>query len=284
MSEQPNQDQETQQHNPEGKPSGTTAAQRKTRWTASTGGDQKNNKRSANFVIQGKGGSGKSVTATLIAQHIKETGEPLVCLDTDQINASFTATASLGVEQVDLLNSDNEVDVEIMNACVTRIREEDSHFVVDSGASGFVPLVSYLIDTNLFTWVAEKKRVVVHVPVVGGADLGETAHGLSVLISRLPEGVDVVCWKNPFFGPLTSAAGIPFEETDLYTEDCLPRLAGSVSLPALHPRYAGAAFRKLLVERMTFADAAATDRFDLITKMWLEAVWGPLKAQIAAVV
>ena len=52
------------------------------------------------FVLQAKGGIGKSFVSTLLAQHLlQETGSAR-CFDTDQENTTFTHYAALSVRHV----------------------------------------------------------------------------------------------------------------------------------------------------------------------------------------
>ena len=101
--------------------------------------------RKVHAVMQGKGGVGKTYIASLIAQYLIEQGEPVVCLDTDMVNATFRDLKALKVEPVDLFkpNSD-EIDVNAMDGMVERFVTEDTNFVVDNGATSFVPPVSLL--------------------------------------------------------------------------------------------------------------------------------------------
>jgi Mrp family chromosome partitioning ATPase len=59
--------------------------------------------RKAHFVLQGKRGVGKTFVASLIAQYLTERGEPIACLDTDQVNGSFHDITALGVRAVKIL-------------------------------------------------------------------------------------------------------------------------------------------------------------------------------------
>ncbi|HEY1433631.1 MAG TPA: P-loop NTPase, partial [Stellaceae bacterium] len=106
--------------------------------------------RKAHFVLQGKGGVGKTFVASLIAQYLTERGEPVACLDTDQVNGSFHDITALGVRPVKILKEDSEeIDIGEMDAMVERILTEDSHFVVDNGATSFVPMSRYLVQDGV---------------------------------------------------------------------------------------------------------------------------------------
>ena len=82
--------------------------------------------RKAHFVLQGKGGVGKTFVASLIAQYLTERGEPVACLDTDQVNGSFHDITALGVRAVKILKEDSEeIDIGEMDAMVERILTGD---------------------------------------------------------------------------------------------------------------------------------------------------------------
>lgn len=236
------------------------------------------------LVLQAKGGCGKTVVASLLSQAMKEDGRCVTCLDTDSMNGSFSAIPAMHAERVELLDGENELNVEAMNACVSRLLELDGTTVIDSGASSFVPLTVYLHNTGLFdVLLAKGKRIVVHVPIVGGEAMEETVQGLVSMVSQFPASVEFVVWKNEFFGPLV-VDDLKLEETVLFDE-CRPRIASIVTLHALKPRFEGATFRKMLSHKMTFDEALAdASPFDLISRLWLEGVWSTIKPQIVMAV
>lgn len=239
-------------------------------------------RRTVSFVLQGKGGCGKTLVASLIAQSLKERGEPVVCIDTDPVNKSFAAIGSLGAQPVRLVNG-NKVDVGEMNAWSERAVAEDASFVVDNGASSYLPMLEYLLEAEIFECLAESgKRVVVHMPVIGGRSLAHTVHALELAAKSLPPCVDIVPWFNPYFGPLVVDDGAELDETELYA-DMADRLSGPVKLPTLHPDYAGAYFEKMLDGNRTFADERADTGEGMISRMWLERTWKRINDQIVQV-
>lgn len=120
--------------------------------------------RKAHFVLQGKGGVGKTFVASLIAQYLTERGEPVACLDTDQVNGSFQDITALGARPVKILKEDSEeIDIAEMDGMVEHILTEDSHFVVDNGATSFVPMSRYLVQDGVVEAICGAgKQVVVH--------------------------------------------------------------------------------------------------------------------------
>src|SRR5574337_66672 len=236
------------------------------------------------LVMQSKGGVGKTVVASLLAQALKEEGKQVRCLDLDSLNPSFAAISGIGAERVDLLGDDGATDVESMNACFSGLLTSDVTTVIDTGASSFAPLSEYLISTGLLElMIARGKRVIVHVPLVGGEALLEAAAAFKALVVQFPAGVEFSVWLNSFFGPVATDEGTKIEDTALF-DDLRDRVSSFVRLRALNPRFEGATFRKMLQAKMTFAEALAdSSPFDLISRLWLDGVWSAIRPQIAAV-
>ena len=113
--------------------------------------------RKVHFVLQGKGGVGKTFVASLLAQYYLEQGAPLVCLDTDPVNGSFSAIRALAARHVNLLAGDR-IDVDALDDLVERVVTEDAHFVVDNGAASFVPLSRYLVEHDIAGLIAERRQ------------------------------------------------------------------------------------------------------------------------------
>ena len=104
--------------------------------------------RKVNFILQGKGGVGKSFVAALLAQHYRANdGGNVVCVDTDPVNATFSGYAAFHTRRVELLDN-GVVDSGRFDALMMSIVEEDADFIVDNGASCFIPLTKYLFESD----------------------------------------------------------------------------------------------------------------------------------------
>ena len=62
------------------------------------------------FILQGKGGVGKSMISSLLAQYKLDQGESITCIDTDPVNASFNAYKALNVTHLELLE-DEQINI-----------------------------------------------------------------------------------------------------------------------------------------------------------------------------
>jgi adenylylsulfate kinase-like enzyme len=101
------------------------------------------------FTLQGKGGVGKSVVATLLAQYLKDKGIAAKCFDADPLNQTFGGFAALGVTKVDLMETTEKgrrINPRRFDDLVEQIALQpgESHVIVDTGSSSFVALVQSL--------------------------------------------------------------------------------------------------------------------------------------------
>jgi hypothetical protein len=235
--------------------------------------------------LQGKGGVGKSLIAALLAQYFAEGGDPAVCIDTDPVNATFAGYAGLNVEHLALMGPDKKISERQFDSMMERILTEDRNFVIDNGASSFVPLSSYLVENDAAAMIAENgKQLVVHSVVTGGQALADTVHGLSSLLSQMPASAQIVVWLNEYFGPI-ERDGRPFDQLGVYKEN-KDRIHGVVRLD----RQTSDTFRKdlesLLDAKLTFAEALdpESDRFGLMPRQRLTQMRRTIFERIALVV
>lgn len=89
--------------------------------------------------LQGKGG-GKSLVASILAQYFLNHGVEIHCLDTDPVNQTFSQYGALGAEHLELMH-DGKIDSRGFDALMERLLAEDGIFIVDNGASTFIPFL-----------------------------------------------------------------------------------------------------------------------------------------------
>jgi len=221
--------------------------------------------RKVNMVLQGKGGVGKSFVASLLAQHFGagEGGE-VVCVDTDPVNATFAGYDAFNARRIELLD-DGVVDAGRFDGLMMSIVNEDSHFIVDNGASCFIPLTKYLFESNALAVICGTGReVVFHSVVTGGYGLRDTIAGFDWLAQNMPLETKIVVWLNEFFGPI-EAEGKTFEQMKVYDLH-RDRIAAILRLPKQNEQTFGRDLKAMLDQRLTFAEAKASPQFNLFSK------------------
>jgi len=89
------------------------------------------------LVLQGKGGIGKSVVASWLAEFLISRGQPVRCIDGDPVNRSLGQYKALAAEKLDLVNQEGLLQRARYDALMERFMTEDAVFLVDSGATAF---------------------------------------------------------------------------------------------------------------------------------------------------
>src|ERR1700704_4666308 len=99
------------------------------------------------LVLQGKGGVGKSVVASWLAEFLIKRGQNVQCVDGDPVNRSLGQYKALRAEKLDLVNSDGLVQRTRYDALLERFATEEAVFVLDSGATAFLPFWTFVVET-----------------------------------------------------------------------------------------------------------------------------------------
>jgi hypothetical protein len=223
------------------------------------------------FVLQGKGGIGKSFVAFLLAQYLRHADQNVLCLDTDPINATFSSFPALDVHPVSLLDGASNINERNFDQMMESIFEADAHVVVDNGAASFTPLSSYLFDNEAFEAISEAgKEVVIHSVIAGGLAQDNTVSDFVNLTEQLPDSVQVVVWLNEHFGPIESE-GKTFEQMKGYLEQ-KDRIRAIVRLPRRTESTYGKDLAVMMKARMTFEEALGSSHFFVMSKQRLKIV------------
>ncbi|WP_319779110.1 conjugal transfer protein TraL [Maridesulfovibrio sp.] len=230
-----------------------------------------------NMILQGKGGVGKSLVASILTQHFLESGKDVCCVDTDPVNATFAGYQKFNVTALDIMN-DNDIDsrrfdqlVELMMAL-----PDDSEMVIDNGAATFVPLASYLADNDVLGLLYESgHQVNIHSVVTGGQALPDTLNGLRSIINTFE--VPIYVWLNRFFGQIVMK-GKGFEEFKVYQNN-VDRLAALVRIPQKKKETFGKDLENLLTSKITFQEAQDSD-LPIMTRQRLKMFWNEMKTEL----
>jgi hypothetical protein len=255
-------------------PSTTTRSSARTTAAASS---VKNEPRKLHFVLQGKGGVGKTFISLLLAQAIAAKGEPVICVDTDPVNASLSSLSTMDPERVSIFEG-KKVDTRALDLFVERLLSGDTHFVVDNGAASFVPMSQYLLENDVVgMMVGDGRQPVLHTVITGGPAMLDTVKGLTSLVEDFPPSVRLVVWLNEFFGPIINAQGKSFEEMPVYTSS-KDRIFALVRLPMVSEE-ASSDLRDMIAKRLTFHQALARENTSILRVQksrlfkFREAVW-----------
>lgn len=233
-----------------------------------------------NMVLQGKGGVGKSLMASLLAQYYLSQGLPTVCVDTDPVNATLVGYGAFNAIPLDIMNGENDVDSRQFDKLIETMLElpEETQLVIDNGAATFLPFCSYLAENAIFDLLKEQNQTVrIHSVVTGGQALLDTLSGLSSLLNNF-KGTPLTVWLNPFFGPIrVDAKG--FEEMSIYADN-REAFEAVIQLPNRRKETFGKDFENLLKDRLTFAQVENGAGYPIMTRQRLKMIWRDIEAAL----
>ncbi len=231
------------------------------------------------FILQGKGGIGKTLVSTILAQWIAAKDEvPLRCYDTDQENATFSRYKAMDVKHVPVMTDTRNIDPKRFDALMIDLLETEGNCVIDNGANTFSPLMGYLIENDAFALLQESgRKVYIHSIVGGGDTLHDTASGF--VSTAKATTVPLVLWENEHFGLLQSAAGKLFTESQTYADNAA-RVVGRIVLAQRNADTFGADIKKMNTARMTADEVKQSDKFNIMEKQRIKVVFRDLFEQL----
>lgn len=236
-------------------------------------------KNTVHFILQGKGGIGKSFVSSLLAQYLKSKTGNLKAFDTDQVNTTFAFYKALGVEQISLTTGFNEIDPKGFDIMIEKLITEDGPFVIDNGANTFSPLLSYMVESDIFSLLRDSgKQVYVHTIVGGGDTMADTANGFNSIARGIGD-TPLVLWLNEHFGLMKTVEGKDFIDTKVFKthED---RLHGIISLVARNPKTTGKDINTMNAKRLTFDEVKESKEFMTVEKQRIHIVAKEVFAQL----
>jgi Mrp family chromosome partitioning ATPase len=86
------------------------------------------------FILNSKGGVGKSFIAFLLAQYYRQRQAPVVCFDADETTATFSSFAALNVTRIELMQGPR-IDERRFDLILEKVLTDDAHAVIDTGTS-----------------------------------------------------------------------------------------------------------------------------------------------------
>jgi hypothetical protein len=232
------------------------------------------------FVVMGKGGVGKSMTASFLAQCLLQKQRILFCADTDPTNMTFSHYKALNVQHFNISDEQLKVDTRKFDALINHIAAFDGDCVVDTGASSFLPMMHYLHENKMIDLLESTgRRVVIHTPLVGGQAIDETIRGLQTILEFF--AAPVVVWVNEYFGKVQKD-GVGFKDSSLY-KDAKDRFLGVVFLQELTADTSGQDVANMSKKYLTFDEVLNSPDTDLTTRHRLGLVRTNIFKQLAQI-
>jgi CobQ/CobB/MinD/ParA nucleotide binding domain len=231
------------------------------------------------LTLQGKGGVGKSLVASILAQYLREKGKEVRCIDTDPVNRTFAQYSALGADRLNLRDDHNRIEQRAFDSLIERfVNEEGATFVVDNGASTFLPLWHYLLENSALEYLRQNgRRVYVHTVITGGQALLDTLNGFHELAQTTAER-NIVVWVNEYFGRV-EAEGKKFSEMAAYRENS-EKVCGAVIFSKRNQDTFGRDVEEMIAAKLTFQEAISAAKLPIMAKQRLKIVQRDLFEQL----
>lgn len=231
------------------------------------------------LTLQGKGGVGKSLVAAVLAQYFKNAGRDVRCIDTDPVNRTFAQYAALGADRLQLRDEHNRIDQRSFDSLIERFLVEDgATFVVDNGASTFLPLWHYLLENNVLDYLRDNgRKVYVHTVITGGQALVDTLNGFHEL-AQTSRNSNIVVWVNEYFGRV-EADGKKLSEMAAFRENA-EKVCGAVVFSKRNQDTFGRDLEDMIAAKLTFGEAIGEGKLPIMAKQRLKLVQRDLFDQL----
>ncbi|MGI8961173.1 MAG: conjugal transfer protein TraL [Bryobacteraceae bacterium] len=222
---------------------------------------------SIHLSLQGKGGVGKSLVASILAQYFNARGKAVRCVDTDPVNRTLFQYKALNVNRLELLR-EGSIDQRGFDSLMETLLTEDATFIVDNGASTFIPLWSYILENSAIDVLTRAgKRLYVHTVITGGQALLDTLQGFKSLAESTSER-NIIVWLNEYFGRI-ERDGKSFEDMGAYRES-ENKVFGSVHLTKRNQDTFGRDLEEVISRKLTLDEAIKDGPFSIMTKQRLK--------------
>lgn len=235
----------------------------------------------AHFIMQGKGGVGKSLVSSILMQYLLKQGLEVSGCDTDPVNSSLARYAGLDVKVIDIME-DADIDPGRFDELIGHIAGggSEAHMVVDIGASCYVSLGNYLKRYDAFNVLqGQGHSVLIHTIIVGGVNLVDSLGTLQSLAHHF--SVPIVVWLNPFFGAVKQGQD-NFEDFNVYRE-VADSLHGVIRMPEPKGELFNRDFADMQTNNRTFEESLKNPRVFLMSRQRLIMIWRQYQEAISQV-
>lgn len=235
------------------------------------------NEQQVHFILQGKGGVGKSFISAILVQYFQARESGVQAYDTDPVNDTLSQYQQLGSRRVQIIDQGNRINARTFDGLIEDIIEAKTVCVIDNGASTFVPLMAYMIENRVMELMARcQKQVFIHSVVTGGQAFNDTLQGLSVMLQQ--QSAPIIVWLNEFFGAIENA-GKSFEESALYSNH-RERIHAVLRIERGNPDTFGRDMEMLGKNKLTFEQAQSSPLFGIMSRQRLKMVQEALYSQL----
>ncbi|EAP6665623.1 conjugal transfer protein TraL [Escherichia coli] len=240
---------------------------------------------SINIVMTGKGGVGKSFVAQMLGQyflHFKKVATSTS--DSDPVNASTYRVKALNPDFIKIMENNTILQANFDQVIESFVENENLTFVLDTGASTYVPLMQYFYDNDLVEFFSSLGRpVFLHTIIMAGQELPDTLNGFKSLCEMVKgTNVKVVAWINELKGtPVVDNKGVsvPLYDTPYFSQFA-DSLGGVVVIKDRKSDAFTSDIKSLTSKNLTLEEAKQNSEFNIMQKTRLNKVFKEVYEQL----
>lgn len=229
------------------------------------------------WILQGKGGVGKSFVATALTQYFQARFQEPVCADTDPVNSTFHQMEALNVALVPITDGGTVVQ-RLFDPLFESVLSTKDVTVIDNGASTFLPMMKFISSNDILATMQDnEKKVFIHCVVTGGQAKDDTVTGLLSLIDLVrasKTNTKIVVWQNEFQG-IPEFAGTALENMPWFKK-ATDVIQGLVNIVDRNSDAFTTDIRIMSEQHLTLAQVMQSDEFGTLAKSRLKRVFNDI--------
>jgi hypothetical protein len=141
--------------------------------------------------------------------------------------------------------------------------------------------MAYMATNNVAGFLAaQRRRLVLHVPIVGGGDFADTIVGFDLIAKSFATDARLVVWLNEAANGEIERDGKDFEQMAVYVQHKAKILA-VVRVPQHNSELFGRDMQTILKSKMTFAEAIESPATRLMSRQRLTMMQREIFEQLA---
>lgn len=221
------------------------------------------------FILQGKGGVGKSFVATTLTQYFMDKQVPVAGFDLDPTNPTYCEYEQLPVSRINLLDAQNHIDHEKFILFGEELMEHppEHEIIVDCGTSAYIAMMHFLEQLDFDDWLRSLgRRAFVHTVLKGGGELSDTFDSCVDLFDHFPK-TPFIIWLNESQHPVLFD-GKSFTDSQVYKHN-RRRIVDVIPLPEYTAGFFKGDIDKMIDHRWTFNECIEGGNFLLVPKRCL---------------
>jgi hypothetical protein len=235
-------------------------------------------KSTIHIIANGKGGIGKSFISSITAQYLKDKKKNVICIDTDPNNTTLAAIKELKAKFLNIMDGDNINIREFDKLVELTLSDPKSDYVIDSGATTFLPLIEYLKEGEILALLKDSFEIVFHIPIVGGQAQETTISGFLQIVDMFENITKFVVWVNPYHGLLDIKLKDGKSSKDIEDHNEVKELYKSekaqniiqINLPIVNVALTGKDLEQMTKLNYTFEQINNSPEFNIVSKSRLK--------------